>query len=51
MVGDLDSMKLSEVAWQRSGKENFFFDNEQVRYSYEVSPILLTNLLVKLQNF
>lgn len=41
LLGDLESCKLSEIAWQKSGKEKFFFDNPGVCMVYNVGEVSL----------
>ena len=36
LMGDLESCKLSEVPWNGSGKEKFYFDNPQVTRLFRV---------------
>ena len=38
LMGDLETCKLSEVPWNGSGKEKYFFDNPQVLYSARKQP-------------
>eukprot|EP00899_Mesostigma_viride_P028336 jgi/Mesvir1/8688/Mv02626-RA.1 len=41
LLGDLESCKLSEVPWNGSGNEKYFFDNEQVCMIYNAGELSL----------
>eukprot|EP00667_Euglena_gracilis_P000220 EG_transcript_220 len=41
LMGDLVSCKLSEVPWNSSGRERFFFDNPQVCMFYHAGELVL----------
>ena len=34
LLGDMQSSRLSEVPWQGSGSEKYYFDNENVSVKY-----------------
>jgi intraflagellar transport protein 172 len=41
LLGDLESCKLSEIPWNRTGKEKFFFDNPGICMVYNAGELSL----------